>query len=834
MSDGTTAGTRLVKDIYPGPISSQPGFYKLASIGGSIFFVANDGSSGHELWKSDGTTEGTVLVKHIVPGASESLPNNLTAVGDTLFFGTSFPRQLWKSDGTAEGTVPLASGTAQNLTVIGERIFFRGSESEHGAELWSSDGTPEGTRMVVDLAPGATGSSPGSFAALDGQLYFLTSSAPATALWRSNGTAGGTTQVTTFSDLATDLTAALDQLFFKTRTAATGWELWESDGSAAGTHMLTEIVPGSTSSSPGELTPFDGRLFFAAFQQGRDLWTTDGTPGGTALVAEIDPFGHLGSKPQQLMALGSQLIFTAADTGVEHKLWSSDGTAEGTATITTTMPFRLAVAGGAAYFISSDSNQSQIWRTNGSPAGTTPVSMTAKVNNSALLFTVDERVLYVDAYALSREIGLWRSDATGETMQWLGTLPPSSSIEIGATIHDVETVGDAVFLLLDRRQGEGVELWRADSSPSSPVRLTRARIHSDLAQIGGQLLFGADDDTGPELWTSDGTVTGTVRLADLNPGAPASNPYNFTVRGDEVYFSAEDGVHGRELWRSDGTATGTRLVSNAVPGPVGAEPSLGVPAGDVIYYTAQDLAHGRELWKSDGTAAGTAMVRDIMPGLSGSLPQAFQAVPGGIVFAASDGASGLELWRSAGTSESTALVQDIVPGPANSNPQELTVAGDRLFFSAEGEGDGRELWSAPLAELFPPPPPPPPTPPALSLNYERGRPGSAFLVTGAGFAPGAALTLRVKGVALGSVTSDGSGAFTALLRTAPRSPAGEYSVLVTPEGSTTGALAATAAYTLDPAAPLREAPAAPVTFETLVPADLETLQLRVYLPGVAR
>ena len=79
-SDGTEAGTVLLKDINPGSASSGPSGF--TAVGGSVFFSANDGISGVELWKSDGTPAGTVLVKDIRPGVgASSIPSNLTNFG---------------------------------------------------------------------------------------------------------------------------------------------------------------------------------------------------------------------------------------------------------------------------------------------------------------------------------------------------------------------------------------------------------------------------------------------------------------------------------------------------------------------------------------------------------------------------------------------------------------------------------------------------------------------------------------------------------------------------------------------------------------------------------
>jgi ELWxxDGT repeat protein len=77
-------------------------------VGSTLFFTASDGVNGNELWKSDGTAAGTVLVKDIFPGLSGPSPSSLTAVGNTLFFTANDGvngNELWKSDGTAAGTV---------------------------------------------------------------------------------------------------------------------------------------------------------------------------------------------------------------------------------------------------------------------------------------------------------------------------------------------------------------------------------------------------------------------------------------------------------------------------------------------------------------------------------------------------------------------------------------------------------------------------------------------------------------------------------------------------------------------------------------------------------
>ena len=149
----------LVKDIRPGAAGSI-GFPDFTLMGFAVYFAADDGVNGNELWKSDGTAAGTVLVEDINPGAGSSVPSYLTNVSGTLFFAASNGVdgiELWKSDGTAAGTVlvkdispfaePDSSSSPSFLTNVSGTLFFRADDGVYGVgdELWKSDGTEAGT-----------------------------------------------------------------------------------------------------------------------------------------------------------------------------------------------------------------------------------------------------------------------------------------------------------------------------------------------------------------------------------------------------------------------------------------------------------------------------------------------------------------------------------------------------------------------------------------------------------------------------------------------------------------------------------------------------------------
>ncbi len=165
-SDGTEAGTVLVKDIRPGPSGSlQPWYWSTGTAGGLFFFPADDGTTGLELWRTDGTPEGTGLVADLFPGPEGSDPYCLGEVGGRLVFGAkggSRGRDVWATDGTGEGTVLLhdfpeppefyPSGVL-GLGMLGGLLYFVATDPQDGTALWRTYGTPGGTALVATLTP---------------------------------------------------------------------------------------------------------------------------------------------------------------------------------------------------------------------------------------------------------------------------------------------------------------------------------------------------------------------------------------------------------------------------------------------------------------------------------------------------------------------------------------------------------------------------------------------------------------------------------------------------------------------------------------------------------
>ena len=309
-SDGTIAGTQLVKDINPGSdsgLSTTTGWSPFV-IGNVLYFAADDGSTGPELWKSDGTAQGTELVLDIEPNTAGSSPRDFVSYNNELFFVASDSAngdELWKSDGTSSGTVMVtniaeSNWDAQYLTVVNDLILFRAGIQGQGNELWKSDGTASGTELLKDIRAGSGSSSPTQFTVMGDHLYFVaTDGVHGKELWKSDGTTTGTVLVHDIksgsSNAGINYIATMgSEVYFRANDGVGGSELWKSDGTAAGTMMVKDIASGSSASSdPFMLTNMSDTVYFSANdgQNGLQIWSTDGTESGTVRISSISATG---------------------------------------------------------------------------------------------------------------------------------------------------------------------------------------------------------------------------------------------------------------------------------------------------------------------------------------------------------------------------------------------------------------------------------------------------------------------------------------------------------------------------------------------------------------
>ncbi|MBZ4373431.1 ELWxxDGT repeat protein [Corallococcus sp. AS-1-6] len=157
-SDGTLPGTRLVKDVRPGPQGSQPS--GLTVLDGRLYFAADDGVHGRELWRSNGTAQGTVLVQDVAPGPEGSAPMAFAVVDGWLFFSATTAgrgREGWYSNGEPGRVDPMRDIAPAGLDAnphgfvrAGSSVFFLATEPGQGEEPWALPFLPAARCALVE------------------------------------------------------------------------------------------------------------------------------------------------------------------------------------------------------------------------------------------------------------------------------------------------------------------------------------------------------------------------------------------------------------------------------------------------------------------------------------------------------------------------------------------------------------------------------------------------------------------------------------------------------------------------------------------------------------
>jgi large repetitive protein len=725
------------------------------------------------------------LTPRRVLGAAIGTCDNLTVANGRLYFSydsATSGRELWVSDGTPEGTHLAAdilpgpeSSAPTHLTVSDQDLFFTASDDVFGNELWRLHLPTGAASLVRDINPGSDATSLSLLTSWNGLLWMNAEASSSTTpgLWVSNGTALGTAPV---SGDAGDRPALLPSLLYATpdalvcaaqsTTPPSGFGLWSVRGPRRAPTRLIDLQ--TITSAVNMLLPLSGGLLFdAPHPSGNStLWRTDTTSAGTFRVrgfTDVLPGSFL--QGQRVIEWRGDAWVLGSSSGAitaTAALWVVRGGAAASAQVVSrwsgvtqeSLLRWVAASPKARWFISQDEDHIDLWRTDGTPAGTQrarhlreaipyhsfdaaavgdhvcfwyvnqdDILHLSCVDDTATKLTDEDAAPAVTAWPtigdrppniasgvgfdgglylcgeLQQGRGLWRVDPADPALTPRLLTPPSPSVWLNDVIAlpAFALLGDQLlFAGFDPLHGQ--ELWAIDTPGAAP-RLVKdiltGRSHSlpqAMVSDGKRIIFQArSSESEAELWITDGTHDGTLQVKNIG-GAQSADAQPLAWLGARALFNATTPAHGAEPWVSDGTAAGTRLLKDTFPGDYSGAPIfLGVTTG--LAFLSSNISYADSaLWVSGGSPASTRKVSSSDPTfrLNSAVSEAV-ALPHALVFSGSTETYGAEPWVSDGTAAGTRLLRDISPGPASAYPSGFTRVGDLAFFSA-ADHRGEELW----------------------------------------------------------------------------------------------------------------------------------------------
>lgn len=694
ITDGTAQGTTLLKNIdtrtgtYTGSqtMPHSPTSFFLENTNGLALFMARDSANGNELWCTDGTTAGTALVKDIAPGATGSLynfsnENAFKLPNNTILFGASalpYGYEPWVTDGTTAGTHlvkdiapgPYSSNmNAYNAAIFNNIAIIVATDSALGQNPYITNGTDTGTYLLKDIFPLNGNSTGATFlkAKLSNGVFFTgKDSLKNVYLFITDGTLAGTNTLATYSPQTINgyvyvpnvqaIGVVNNKLLYKALLSNSSdiiCKYYLTDGTVAGTLPIdfNPVIRENISSTPYGFTKYNGEWFFAA-NNGIDytqLWKTDGTIGGTYMFKNLSRSGLSGASGVSDICPFSEINGSLYFASYNGKFIKYTGGPSANFFLAETSPagsinsevYKV----GQQFFFGRDIPVKgyEPWRFNGTTSTMMEINVTNNCTPNNIQYCSSSPTVKLSKPGFvifsAREDNGWTSLFRYSGGNYCGKIADyyQTSDFLSADTTTYFYYGPKTIYKSDLRWGPG--------GHASVTGVFDSVAHA-VAFNNTDFYFAAKSgNSGYQLWKSGGTTATTSLVKVINPSGNAFDKPAFTgsmiktsgcFLNNDFFFYANDGVNGFELWKSDGTTAGTVMVKNInQTGSSKAnflelcwnQNNQFIKVGSKLYFIANDGVHGYEVWVTDGTTAGTQMAADINPAGSAFDPAMYNPYP---------------------------------------------------------------------------------------------------------------------------------------------------------------------------------------------------------------
>jgi ELWxxDGT repeat protein len=331
-------------------------------------------------------------------------------------------------------------------------------------------------------------------------------------------------------------------------TTAYEGTLYRSDLTEEGTVNLGTFGLRGTFSGPQTLAGKVGNKFlFAAKDATAWSWFSAGAVKLDMRRLDLYPKIEQSSLP----ALGNRVLLQSVNGGA-GSFWLTDGTAEGTKnTDLNLFNFDHSFSfNDVPYFLNKandGSNQTALWRTDGTKSGTALVKNLSCTNLKNSFFV--ERLSSFMFLCGGDQLELWLSNGTSRGTALLKVLEIT-----GVQQSAMYVIGDYAFITVEGNDSGHFSLWRSDGSRAGTTLIKRwdgeRLYYGTAAAMGSHLYFTLWNAArgSYEIWKSDGSTDGTKLALDVPQGTFSKIGQEIVSNGDTLVFTADDGVVGNEPW----------------------------------------------------------------------------------------------------------------------------------------------------------------------------------------------------------------------------------------------------------------------------------------------
>ena len=594
-----------------------------------LVLVANDGISGFELWTVTDQGDNPQLIADISQGNTSSSPEELTVVGDRLYFTANDKngRKLWSIESTSGNPTPV-EGTGddpKHLINIDGKLYFS-AKSELGRELWVADGNT--AILAADINIGSGSSSPKDFTVvnhwvnqnIEKYLYFsATDGARGVELWSLNLSTNNSVPKRHADILSgpsssepRQITNADERLYFTADDGRSGRELW-----TLGVFIQSPTIIEGNDAIVIEVEENQKKVYQFTSDSTVD-WSLNGgvdedqfniKENGTLEFKEAPSYEDpkdidLDNNYEVVIRAIEEETGTPTDLKVDVVVSNviEDGASDGviggddepiTIPFSTKLiknihpgakgsnPADLTPFKGSLLFSANNGKKgTELWQSQGSKKKTTLLEDINKGSESSnpTEFSVKKSKVYFSANDGRTGQELWISDGEKGRSELLSDINPGQA---GSFPTDLLWLNQNLFFAADDGH-HGRELWKYSKNNQTSSLVLDIQTNSktgsnpsELTELYGQIVFAADDEVyGRELWISDGTAADTRLLEDINPGGFSSNPSNFNLLNNKLYFTADSYLlGGTQIMRLEKNANKITAIEGSIGDATGSDPS---------------------------------------------------------------------------------------------------------------------------------------------------------------------------------------------------------------------------------------------------------------------